>query len=213
MESKGEERDDAVLRNCLTFKTPRMIQGSPVKLPLAPLISTSSDRGGTATRRGTAIFSPTQPAIHRSSSSHSFMKIPPPQVRSSSGSHLINPWSLRFDKTGPTLSGSCGGIRLCRYLFLEMMVPQKLLDALEPSSHGHWNPLLHNREPRDQQKYYRKTQSQGGGNGGDAAAESSSEDLDVSESSGDSHAEGPAVELRIQELRIKPTYVGLYVVL
>ncbi|KAI3451690.1 hypothetical protein Pfo_008355 [Paulownia fortunei] len=66
MERRGQERDVG-MPNSMGYTPPQIIQESPVKLPLAPILSTPPDRRGNAmvsTRRGSAIFSPTQTLDH-----------------------------------------------------------------------------------------------------------------------------------------------------
>lgn len=69
MEGRGEER--VVMQNSISYNhpPPPMIQESPVKLPLAPILSTPPERRANAmaasTRRGTSIFSPIQTLDHR----------------------------------------------------------------------------------------------------------------------------------------------------
>ncbi|KZV35611.1 zinc-finger homeodomain protein 6 [Dorcoceras hygrometricum] len=64
MERRGQARDMLGIQGSMNYNIPPPTsQGSPVKLPLAPLVATSADRRGNATvstRRGSSIFSPTQ---------------------------------------------------------------------------------------------------------------------------------------------------------
>lgn len=77
MERRGQDRD-------LGFNP-----DSPLKLPLAPILSTPPDRRGTAaaaapTRRGSAIFSPTQTLDHllpHNNRHHLSPRPPPPQLK------------------------------------------------------------------------------------------------------------------------------------
>ncbi|KAI3462476.1 hypothetical protein Pfo_019139 [Paulownia fortunei] len=83
MERRGQDRDIG-MPNSTSYNPPQITQESPVKLPLAPIVSTPPDRRGIATvsnRRGSAIFSPTQtldqhlhPQQH-----HQQVNPPPPQ--------------------------------------------------------------------------------------------------------------------------------------
>ncbi|CAI9780530.1 unnamed protein product [Fraxinus pennsylvanica] len=62
MERSVQERAIG-MPNSVSYNPPQFNQESPVKLPLAPIISTPQDRRGNptvSTRRGSAIFSPTQ---------------------------------------------------------------------------------------------------------------------------------------------------------
>ncbi|KAL2241337.1 zinc-finger homeodomain protein 6 [Sesamum indicum] len=75
MERRGQERDVGI-PNSMGYTPPQMIQESPVKLPLAPILSTPPDRRANAmvsTRRGSSIFSPTQTLDHH------YNPPPPPQ--------------------------------------------------------------------------------------------------------------------------------------
>ncbi|KAK6150889.1 hypothetical protein DH2020_015821 [Rehmannia glutinosa] len=90
MERRGEERDITGMgNNPMNYTPPQIIQESPVKLPLAPILSTPSDRirgnAMVSTRRGTSIFSPIQtldqpynPPPHHHHTHHQLSPPPPP---------------------------------------------------------------------------------------------------------------------------------------
>ncbi|CAA2987367.1 zinc-finger homeodomain protein 6-like [Olea europaea var. sylvestris] len=75
MEKRGQERDMGI-PNFMGYNPSQLNQESPVKLPLAPIVSTPPDRRGNATvstRRGSAIFSPIQTLDHH-------RPLPPPPL-------------------------------------------------------------------------------------------------------------------------------------
>lgn len=83
MERRGQDRDTGNYN-------PLQAQESPVKLPLAPIVSTPPDRrGANVTRRGSAIFSPTQTLDHH--------HLRPP--------HVFKPPSPDPDPSTPTAHG------------------------------------------------------------------------------------------------------------
>ncbi|PIN25950.1 hypothetical protein CDL12_01306 [Handroanthus impetiginosus] len=82
MERRGQNRDIG-MPNSTSYNHPQITQESPVKLPLAPIVSTPSDRRGNSavsTRRGSAIFSPTQTLNHHllPPQNHQSLNSPPP---------------------------------------------------------------------------------------------------------------------------------------
>ncbi|KAL2497923.1 Zinc-finger homeodomain protein 6 [Abeliophyllum distichum] len=79
MEKRGQARDIGI-PNFIGYNPSQLNQESPVKLPLAPIVSTPPDRRGNATvstRRGSSIFSPTQTLNHH-------LPPPPPLVQKDS---------------------------------------------------------------------------------------------------------------------------------
>ncbi|KAL2532607.1 Zinc-finger homeodomain protein 6 [Abeliophyllum distichum] len=80
MERSGQERALG-MPNSMSYNPQQINQESPVKLPLAPIISTPPDRRGNATvsiRRGSAIFSPSQTLDQNQHQHQHQLNSPPP---------------------------------------------------------------------------------------------------------------------------------------
>ncbi|XP_051140806.1 zinc-finger homeodomain protein 6-like [Andrographis paniculata] len=72
MDRRGQEIREMGLPNSMAYTTPPIIQESPMKLPLAPLLSTTRTNPLISPRRGTSIFSPSH------SSDQPYHNLPPP---------------------------------------------------------------------------------------------------------------------------------------